>query len=193
MSNKQNPANQWQWMEAGRIQEDYSFLDGLANAYKRKVLNFISLCQFKTVVFDFDGTLVEFKYDNKHLLPCRDDEIDEYIINNNFYENCVALKTMQAVLDILFPFGAEDAYILSVSLPNVKEPKLNKIKELFPVFSEDNVLQVASPSEKIDALKRIYHKHGKEIVFVEDAAKTLLNAEEELDFVTGFHISSLIP
>ena len=34
---------------------------------------------------------------------------------------------------------------------------------------------------------------GKDIVFIEDTAKTLLEAEERFDFVRGYHISSLLP
>jgi 5'(3')-deoxyribonucleotidase len=193
-NNNQTPFNnQWQWMEAGRIMEDYSPLDGLAELYKRKVLDLISLCKYKVVVFDFDGTLTEFKYDKDTLLPCKDDNINQYFESNNFYENCQVLKTMQFVLDILYPFGADDAYILSVSQPNVCASKLERIKKDFPIFREENIYQVRTADEKLAVLKMLHEKHGRDIVFIEDTAKTLLNAEEKFSFVHGYHISSLIP
>ena len=74
--------NQWQWMEAGRMLVDYSVLDEYAQTYKRKVLDLITLCHNKVVIFDFDGTLVEFKYAADRLLPCRDDDLNEYFANN---------------------------------------------------------------------------------------------------------------
>lgn len=189
----QENQNQWQWMEAGRIHEDYSPLNGLMENYKRKVLDLISLCKYKVVVFDFDGTLTEFKYNNSALLPCKDDDINRYFEKNNFYDKCNVLKTMQFILGILYPFGADDAYILSVSQPNVKAPKLECIKRYFPEFKEENIYQVANADAKLEVLWQLHEKHRREIVFIEDAAKTLLNAEEKFDFVRGYHISSLIP
>ena len=87
--------NQWQWMEAGRMLVDYSLLDEFAQIYKRKVLDLITLCNNKVVVFDFDGTLVDFKYDDKHLLPCKDDELNEWFKTNNFYNKAQLIKTME--------------------------------------------------------------------------------------------------
>ena len=100
---------------------------------------------------------------------------------------------MQFILDILYPFGADDAYILSVSQPNVCAPKLARIKKDFPIFNEENIYQVRNADEKMMVLKMLHEKHGKDIVFIEDTAKTLLNAEERFSFVHGYHISSLIP
>ena len=42
-------------------------------------------------------------------------------------------------------------------------------------------------------LKELHTKYMKPIIFLEDTAKTLLDAEERFDFVQGYHISSLIP
>lgn len=47
-------------------------------------------------------------------------------------------------------------------------------------------------AEKINVLKELHTKTGRDIIFVEDLYKTLLTAEENLDFVQGYHISSLI-
>ena len=185
--------NQWQWMEAGRILVDYSILDEYAQVYKRKVLDLITLCYNKIVVFDFDGTLVEFKYAADRLLPCKDDDLNEYFEHDDYYQYCKALKTMRFVIEVLFPIDTSELYVLSVSKPNVKEPKLNSIKNIFPEILTDNVYQVDNPDEKMKVLEELHNKHNKDIVFIEDTAKTLLIAEETFPFVKGYHISSLIP
>ena len=185
--------NQWQWMEAGRMLVDYSVLDAFAQIYKRKVLDLITLCHNKVVVFDFDGTLVDFKYDEKHLLPCKDDDINEWFENNNFYDKAKLIKTMSFLIEVLFPIDASEAYILTVSQPNVVAPKSARIKEILPSIYQENVFHVLSTTDKMRVLEEIYQKHGKQIVFIEDTAKTLLIAEETFDFVTGYHISSLLP
>ena len=46
---------------------------------------------------------------------------------------------------------------------------------------------------KIELLKEIYAKENKKIVFVEDTIYTLIAAEENLNFVEGYHISCLLP
>jgi hypothetical protein len=183
----------WQWIEEGRVLVDCSILDELAKVYKRKVLDLITLCYNKVVVFDFDGTLVDFKYDDKHLLPCKDDEINQWFETNNFYDKARLIKTMGFLIDVLFPIDASDAYILTVSQPNVVNPKSARIKEILPSIHQENVFHVLSPNDKMAALKEIHEKHGKDIVFIEDTAQTLLIAEETFDFVTGYHISSLLP
>jgi hypothetical protein len=188
-----NQSNRCLWVEEGRILEDYSPMDILVESYKRKVMELISLCKYKVVVFDFDGVLTEFKYAKDSLLPCRDDELNAWHENNDCYKDCQISKTMKFILDILYPFGTDEAYILSVSLPNVRGPKLERIKKEFPVFKEENIYQVENADAKMSVLQQIYDKHGKEIVFIEDTAKTLLNAEEAFPFVRGYHISSLIP
>lgn len=185
--------NQWQWMEAGRMLVDYNILNEFAETYKRKVLDLITLCHNKIVVFDFDGTMVEFKYAEKTLLPCRDDVINEYFIENNFYQDAKIIKTMKFVIEVLFPIDASELYVLTVSQPNVCAPKEKRLKELFPDVYKENIFHVRNTESKMQVLKDLHEKHGKEIVFIEDTAKTLLEAEERFDFVRGYHISSLLP
>ena len=96
-------------------------------------------------------------------------------------------------LDVLFTIDASEAYILTVSQPNVVKPKTARIKEILPSIYQENIFHVLSTADKMNVLKEIHEKHGKDIVFIEDTAKTLLIAEETFDFVTGYHISSLLP
>ena len=144
-------------------------------------------------MFDFDGTLVDFKYDDKHLLPCKDDELNEWFETNNFYNKARLIKTMGFLIDVLFPIDASEAYILTVSQPNVVAPKTERIHEILPSIYGENIFHVLSTSDKMQVLKDLHEKHEKDIIFIEDTAKTLLIAEEMFDFVTGYHISSLLP
>ena len=175
-------------IEAGRMINDIS-LEELKNDYIRNIFDLISLMKFKTVVFDFDGTLTKFKYNDNSLLPCRDDDLNEYSKLNNIYENVKIQKTMQYILNELYN---EDVYILTVTQENVEKGKNEAINKYFSSINKVNVIHVRNSKEKMEKLQEIYNKHKKQIVFVEDTAKTLLNAEETYDFVIGYHISSLL-
>lgn len=176
-------------ISAGRLQNEIS-LESLSSAYKRKVLDTISLLKFKPAVFDFDGTLTEFKYTEGRLLPCRDDGLYEYSKDNNLYSNVNILKTMQYTINELSP---DDVYVLTVTVDTLKDKKEKCILHNFDNIKKENIVQVSSPAEKLEFLQSLYEKRQEKIIFVEDTAKTLLNAEEEFSFVQGLHISSLIP
>lgn len=176
------------YISAGRLINDIC-IDDLANEYKRKVFNTISFLNFKTVVFDFDGTLTEFKYSENKLLPCKDNNLLEYSKEHNLYENVNILNTMKYILNEL---DINNIYILTVTVDTLKDKKEKCILQNFDIKKE-NIIQVANPSEKIVFLKNLYNKTNKEIIFVEDTAKTLLMAEENLPYIKGLHISSLIP
>lgn len=157
--------------------------------YKQKIYNTISLFKSNIVVFDFDGTLTEFKYTENNLLPCKDDDLFEYSKKYNLYNNVHILKTMQYILKEL---DINNVYILTVSVDTLKAKKQKCILDNFNI-KEQNIIQVSSISEKINFLENLYKEKQTEIIFVEDTAKTLLIAEEQFSFIKGFHISSLIP
>ena len=188
-----NMNNQWQWMEVGRMVVDYNILDEFAKIYKRKVMDFLTFCQDRVVIFDFDGTMTEFKYAQERLLPCNDADLNEYFQENDFYKDAKPLQTMQFVIETLAPIDTSTIYILTVSQENVEAPKARRIKQIYPSILEENVYHVRNSSLKSTILQEIYDKHHKEIVFVEDKAETLLQSEEALPFVKGYHISSLLP
>ena len=60
-------------------------------------------------------------------------------------------------------------------------------------ISSDRIIHSDSALHKLVFLKEIYAQSGKPILFVEDTVSTLLRAEEDMDYVQGFHISGLIP
>lgn len=168
-------------------------LEIFAAMYKNTVQDFIELCKGKVVAFDCDGTLTEFRYANKHLLPCKDDDLNEYILQDNFYARAKFSVTMKYVIDMLFTENAEGLYIVTTSVPNVAPLKTQRLMQVFPQIKEENIYHTSANTKKAEALQEIYAKHQKEIVFVEDNAEILLDVEERLPFVTSYHISCLLP
>lgn len=177
------------YIQAGRMFDDID-IDYLLDAFKRRLFDIISLLMFKTVVWDFDGTMVEFNYNDDSLLPCRDDELYKYSKNHNIYQKGNALKMIQYIFCKLNP---ADQYVLTVTVDALRENKIKFITRKFPTIKPENIIQVSSSSEKNEVLRMLHEKTGKDIYFVEDTAKTILNAEEAMPFVKGIHISSFLP
>lgn len=164
-------------------------IDDVLFDMKRNIFNLVNLLQHKIVVVDFDGTMCEFKYTNTgRLLPCKDSEVKEY--TGNMYENVRALKAMQFVLHECNP---TNMYVLTITQDNIKNDKTKMINSKFPIIRTENIIHVKSAEDKILFLEELYEKYKKRIIFLEDTTKTLIDAEERLDFVQGYHISSLIP
>lgn len=176
-------------INAGRTVNDISIQD-LAETYKRKVLDAISKLKYKIAVFDFDGTLTSFRYANEKLLPCKDAELHEYCKEHNLYDNATILRTMQYIINEL---DADDVYVLTSTVHTLRKNKDRCIHANFPTIASDHIIHTRGSDEKLEVLDSIYAEHKKPIVFVEDMYKTLLNAEENFDFVTSLHISNLLP
>ena len=65
-------------------------LNELFSQYEKNICNLINLCQDKIIVFDFDGTLTCFQYDEEGMLPCN--EIENYTKSGrNIYKNIYIL------------------------------------------------------------------------------------------------------
>lgn len=165
-------------------------LEELFEQYKRNVDHFIELCQDKTVVFDFDGTLSRFQYAVNSLLPCKDADIAEYTQKGgNIYQNIYVLKTMKYIISKI---NLDDVLVLTSTVPALRETKDRIIAENFNIASE-KIIHTNGSKEKLEVLKEIYAQRKKQILFVEDNYKILLDAEENTDFVRAYHISSLLP
>lgn len=65
------------------------------------------------------------------------------------------------------------------------------VTENFDV-SPEKIIHTNGSKEKLKILEEIHAKR-KKILFVEDNYKILLDAEENLNFVRGFHTSSFLP
>lgn len=175
-------------MNAGRVLNPIEINEILFDM-KRNIFNLVSLLQYKIVVIDFDGTMCEFKYTNTgRLLPCKDSKIKHY--TGNLYENVRVLKAMQFVLYECDPINM---YVLTISQDSVKNDKTKMINSKFPMIRSENIIHVKSVEDKMLFLEELYEKYRKRIIFLEDTANTLIDAEERFDFVQWYHISSLIP
>ena len=164
-------------------------LNELFLQYEKNINDLIDLCRGKTLAFDFDGTMTRFQYDDNKMLPCRDDDIEEYTKSGgNIYKNMYILKTMKYVISRL---NKEDVFIVTSTVSSLRKLKNEIIFEEFGIPCE-RIIHTDGSLKKIEALIDLHRKIQKDILFVEDNYKILLTAEENLNFVRGYHISSLI-
>lgn len=162
----------------------------LFEKFKRNMDHLISLCKDKTIVFDFDGTLTRFQYASDRMLPCKDDEIEEFTrAGGNIYQDIYILKTMKYIVRHL---NTDDVYVLTSTVPSLRKIKNQIIIDNFNIPRE-RIIHTDGSSQKIKVLEDIYSKTSREILFLEDNYKILLVAEENLNFVKGYHISCLLP
>ena len=157
--------------------------------YEKNIYNLIKLCKGKIIAFDFDGTLTRFQYADNKMLPCKDEDIETYTKSGgNIYKKIYIFKTMQYIISQL---NKEDVFIVTSTVPSLRKIK-NKI--IFEKFSipDEHIMHTSGSLKKIDALIDIHNKKQKDILFLEDNYKILLTAEENLSFVRGYLISSLL-
>ena len=177
------------FMQAGRTINPID-LNKLAESYKRKIYNAITFLINNICVFDFDGTLTNFKYAKNRLLPCMDSQLQKWCETHNLYENVEILKTMQYIINEL---NEDDVYILTSTVPSLRENKNKCIHANFPHIKDGHIIHTNGAAEKMEILEKIYNERRRQIIFIEDLYKTLLDEEERFDFVKGFHLSSLLP
>ena len=164
-------------------------IEELLEIYAKNIADFIDLCEGKLVVFDFDGTLTKLQYTENRILPCFDEKLQQYTLEGgNVYQNAKMLKTMQYVFSKL---NLEDVRVLTTSVPALRDIKSNLINKHF-LLPLNQIIHSDNDLHKLFFLKQIYEQEKREIIFVEDTVKTLLNAEETLDFVRGYHISNFL-
>ena len=164
-------------------------IEYLLEIYAKNISDFIDLCKSKVVVFDFDGTLTKLQYTENRILPCFGEKLQQYTIEGgNVYQNAKMLKTMQYVFSKL---NLEDVRVLTTSVPALRDIKSNLINKHF-LLPLNQIIHSDNDLHKLFFLKQIYEQEKREIIFVEDTVKTLLNAEETLDFVRGYHISNFL-
>lgn len=157
--------------------------------YEENICHLIDLCKGKTLAFDFDGTLTRFQYDEERMLPCNDEDIEEYTKSGgNIYKNIYILKTMKYVISQL---NKHDIFIVTSTVPSLRETKNKIIFENFEIPYE-HIIHTSGSLKKLDALVDIHNQTQKDILFLEDNYKILLTAEKNLSFVRGYHISSLL-
>ena len=163
-------------------------LNKLAEMYIERVRMMVDGLKDRIVVFDFDGTMTEFRYAEESLLPCRDDEIYEYSKTHNIYENARMLETIKYVISQL---KKENVFVLTRTELTLIDKKNECILANFDI-EKDNIFHVQDANNKLAVLRNLHKRFNENVVFVEDTFKTILNAEEAMPFVKGIHISSFI-
>ena len=163
-------------------------LETLAKMYMERVEMLLNGLKGHIVVFDFDGTMTDFRYAEDSLLPCRDDEIFEYSKTHNIYENARMLETVKYIINNL---DKEKVFVLTRTETTLIEKKNDAILKNFNIKSE-NIHHVQDANNKLAILRKLHNDFGENIVFVEDTFKTILNAEEAMSYIKGIHISTFI-
>lgn len=163
-------------------------IEMLANAFIQNTLSMLDRVKDSITVWDWDGTLTKFKYAEKSLLPCRDDEIYEYSKAHNIYADAKILAVMQYIISQL---PKERVFILTRTEMTLIDKKNESILKHFDVLPE-NIYHVQDAHRKLEVLDMLHTRFGEDLIFVEDTFKTILNAEEAMPFVHGIHISEFL-
>lgn len=136
----------------------------------------------KYVFFDVDGTLSEYRYDNKIYggrcteLGCQ--SLENYLFNNLFY-TARPLKTMQKVIQKL---DSDKIFILgTITTNNEIEQKYLWLKENYPNIKKENIFFICSTMLKPEVIMECC-KHFKidlkDVAFVDDRLDVLRKAED---------------
>ena len=142
--------------------------------------------------FDVDGTLSEYRYDDKlygggcSLLGCQ--SLEDLLFNNLFYK-ARPLKTMQNIIEKL---DSDKIFILGTVTTNTEiDQKYLWLNKYFPNIKRENIFFICSTMLKPEVIVE-YCKHYnidiKDVVFVDDRIDVLRKAEEM--GITAYHPSS---
>jgi 5'(3')-deoxyribonucleotidase len=179
-------------MQPGRMLYEDDMMEVMSQL-KAKISEKVVDFQNKIVIFDIDGTLCEFKYtkkDSTKLLPCRDDQLSEYLKSYDMYDNAEPIRIMQYIIRQCDP---ESIYTLSTSTEPAKIQKNAWLRKYYPYIKKDHIFYTANDSEKLDVIRKLMLDYpNKQIVFVEDTARTLLNVQEKYPQILVQHTSSFI-
>lgn len=146
----------------------------------------------KYVFFDVDGTLSEYRYNDRLYaggcseLGCQ--SLEDLLFNNLFY-TARPLKTMQRVIEQL---DGNKIFILgTITTNNEVEQKYLWLKENYPNIKKENIYFICSTMLKPEVIMQ-HCKHFnidiKDVVFVDDRIDVLRKAEEM--GINAYHPSS---
>ena len=146
----------------------------------------------KYVFFDVDGTLSEYRY-NDRLYAGRCPELGcqsfEDFLFGDLFLNARPLKTMQKVIEKLEP---DKIFVLgTIVCNNESEQKYIWLKKYFPNFKRENIIFINSTMLKPDVILEYCKKYNwdiKDVAFVDDRIDALRKAEEM--GITSYHPSS---
>lgn len=146
----------------------------------------------KYVFFDVDGTLSEYRYNDKLYsggcseLGCQ--TLSDLLFSNLFL-NARPLKTMQNIINNL---DAEKLYILGTIVTNNEiNQKYKWLEKHYPSIKKENIIFISSTMLKPDVILEYSKKLNislSDIVFVDDRLDVLRKAETL--GITAYHPSS---
>ena len=148
----------------------------------------------KYVFFDVDGTLSEYRYNDKLYsggcpeLGCQ--TLGDFLFSDLFYK-ARPLKTMQKIVNNL---NSNKIFILgTIVTDNEMEQKYIWLKENYPNIKKENICFISSTMLKPEVILE-YCKHFnidiEEVTFVDDRLDVLRKAEEL--GITAYHPSSFM-
>ena len=148
----------------------------------------------KYVFFDVDGTLSEYRYNDKLYsggcpeLGC---QTLEDLLFSNLFSKARPLKTMQNIISKL---DSDKVFILGTIVTNNEiEQKYSWLKENYPNIKRENVCFISSTMLKPEVILE-YCNHlninKEDVVFVDDRLDVLRKAEEL--GITAYHPSSFM-
>lgn len=136
----------------------------------------------KYVFFDVDGTLSEYRYNDKlYAGGCQEfgcQTLEDLLFNNLFYQ-ARPLKNMQKIIEKL---DSNKIFILGTIVTNNEiEQKYLWLKENYPNIKKENIIFINSTMLKPEVIIQ-YCKHfnisTNEVAFVDDRIDVLRKAEE---------------
>ena len=148
----------------------------------------------KYVFFDVDGTLSEYRYNDKVYDGGRPElgcQTLEDLLFSNLFSKARPLKTMQKIVSNL---DSNKVFVLGTIVTNNEiEQKYTWLKENYPNIKKENICFISSTMLKPEVILE-YSKHlninKEDIVFVDDRLDVLRKAEEL--GITAYHPSSFM-
>ncbi len=148
----------------------------------------------KYVFFDVDGTLSEYRYEDKLYggecseLGCQS---MKNLLFGNLFLQARPLKTMQNLVSQL---DSDKIYILGTIVTNNEiNQKYEWLEKNYPYFKKENIIFVSSTMLKVNVLLEYAKKLNvktEDIVFIDDRLDVLRKAEE--NNITAYHPSSFM-
>ncbi|MBE6138810.1 MAG: hypothetical protein E7173_03610 [Firmicutes bacterium] len=146
-------------------------------------------------IFDFDGTMIEAKYDENTVLGCKNQACDALRRNLqvDVYEKTKPLKRTQDMVRTIY-LNNKKAKVLSKVSDSIEV--LNKMKHLhnnYPQIRIDDFIGVTEYEQKAVVLE-YYSQIYDKVVYIDDYLDFLLKLEDTLTDINNikyFHISSL--
>lgn len=150
--------------------------------------------QEKYVFFDVDGTLSEYRFNDK-LYGGRCPELGcqslEDLLFSNLFANARPLKNMQNIISQLNP---DRIFVLGTIVTNNEiNQKYKWLEENYPNIKKENIIFISSTSMKPNVIIEYAKKldiNLQDTIFVDDRLDVLRKAEEL--GITAYHPSSFV-